>query len=669
MLTSKHYLSLLSLTLITACGSSDDDYRETILPPPAQAPAPTPPTPVAVDFPVQANAPTLVDIDGTGTIFTTDEGLSLYLFSNDEEGVSNCNADEGAPAGSYTDAESCAGRWPPLLADDTAVAQAPFSFIERADGTSQWAYQGFPVYQFIDDRAQGDTFGEGLGGVWHVARPRPINNTTYLTAMGQVRTVSISSGEQVFDRLSVDGHSLYTFDVDSLDTANCFDLGEGSCIDAWPPVLADAAAKPSGLFGVAEQSNGLNQWTFRGKPLYLFANDTQSGDTNGQGAGGNWFLATQKPAIQRAINDGSWLTATGRARILTQDENGDLAVQIADKDQFSLYVFANDEPNVSNCTGGCLGNWPAFLASDYDNPVGAFGIIEREDGYRQWTFDNQPLYFFAGDNAIDDTNGQGVGDVWWLIPPAVTEFTTATTELGESISAIGSVKMLVVDESGEFAIQRADKTGFQLYTFDVDDVDASNCTSLGCIGNWPALLAQVEDVAAAPFSFIEREDGYRQWAINNKPLYFFTPDEQAGDQFGESVGDVWWVARSAPVLLASFADIGSGFVAHRLDANGADNNDESLEGFTLYTFDNDVADSGESVCTGNCANVWPPLYANGTDQAYGEYGIIERENSDNGVTLQWTYRGKPLYFFTNDNAIGDANGQGVNGFRVAVPNE
>ena len=33
------------------------------------------------------------------------------------------------------------------------------------------------------------------------------------------------------------------------------------------------------------------------------------------------------------------------------------------------------------------------------------------------TIDGWPLYFFSGDAAPGDTNGQGIGDVWYVVAP------------------------------------------------------------------------------------------------------------------------------------------------------------------------------------------------------------------------------------------------------------
>ena len=39
------------------------------------------------------------------------------------------------------------------------------------DGTKQWAFHGKPLYGYISDAKAGDISGDGVGGVWHVAKP------------------------------------------------------------------------------------------------------------------------------------------------------------------------------------------------------------------------------------------------------------------------------------------------------------------------------------------------------------------------------------------------------------------------------------------------------------------------------------------------------------------
>jgi predicted lipoprotein with Yx(FWY)xxD motif len=83
-------------------------------------------------------------------------------------------------------------------------------------------------------------------------------------------------------------------------------------------------------------------------------------------------------------------------------------------------------------------------------------------------------------------------------------------------------------------------------------------------------------------------------------------------------------------------------------------------GMSLYIF---TPDSGTtSACVDKCAASWPPLtVANAADAqagtgVTGEIGTITRADG----TLQVTLGGHPLYYFANDKAAGDLNGQGLN---------
>jgi predicted lipoprotein with Yx(FWY)xxD motif len=85
-------------------------------------------------------------------------------------------------------------------------------------------------------------------------------------------------------------------------------------------------------------------------------------------------------------------------------------------------------------------------------------------------------------------------------------------------------------------------------------------------------------------------------------------------------------------------------------------NGSAKPGFTLYVFDNDLGSAGSN-CNDQCATNWPPvLVTDGDVSAVPGLSVIER--ADN--TLQAAYQGRPLYFFVNDAAAGDANGNGVN---------
>jgi predicted lipoprotein with Yx(FWY)xxD motif len=90
------------------------------------------------------------------------------------------------------------------------------------------------------------------------------------------------------------GRAVYLWAADSMNKSTC----SGACAGAWPPVtttgkvtVADGA-KAADL-GTITRSDGSKQVTYDGQPLYYFAGDSGSGQTNGQGSdsfGAKWWL-------------------------------------------------------------------------------------------------------------------------------------------------------------------------------------------------------------------------------------------------------------------------------------------------------------------------------------------------------------------------------------------
>ena len=92
------------------------------------------------------------------------DGRTLYIFTRDTEGTSNC-------------ADDCAALWPPFEVEAGATVEpgegvsGDLAIIERDDGTSQVTHDGMPLYYYAEDAEPGDATGEGVGGVWFIASP------------------------------------------------------------------------------------------------------------------------------------------------------------------------------------------------------------------------------------------------------------------------------------------------------------------------------------------------------------------------------------------------------------------------------------------------------------------------------------------------------------------
>lgn len=150
-------LGLIAMIGLAACGSSSAVTQTT--PSSASQSSPTPsPTPSGTAVVQTATA----TVSGSSTtILTNTAGMTLYYRTSDTS-TSVCSA-------------ACATVWPPLLLptgtpSGTGTLPGTLAVIADANG-NQVTYSGHPLYTFSKDAAVGDTKGEGVGGVWHVATP------------------------------------------------------------------------------------------------------------------------------------------------------------------------------------------------------------------------------------------------------------------------------------------------------------------------------------------------------------------------------------------------------------------------------------------------------------------------------------------------------------------
>jgi len=101
-----------------------------------------------------------------GQIIVDARGHTVYLFEKDAKGRSACYG-------------KCTTFWPPLLSTvkptaGPGVKATLLGLVARKDGTHQVTYAGHPLYGFVNDKAAGQTTGEGIkafGGGWDVLSP------------------------------------------------------------------------------------------------------------------------------------------------------------------------------------------------------------------------------------------------------------------------------------------------------------------------------------------------------------------------------------------------------------------------------------------------------------------------------------------------------------------
>jgi predicted lipoprotein with Yx(FWY)xxD motif len=109
-----------------------------------------------------------------------------------------------------------------------------------------------------------------------------------------------------------EGMTVYEFTEDSGTTSSCY----GGCEEEWPPVAA--SGKPTAAegavaadLGTTKRKDGTVQVTYKGHPIYTFADDDSPGEANGNEDDGTWFVlneagsavkgkATAEPASEKS---------------------------------------------------------------------------------------------------------------------------------------------------------------------------------------------------------------------------------------------------------------------------------------------------------------------------------------------------------------------------------
>jgi len=97
-----------------------------------------------------------------GKVLADAKGMTLYVFDNDK------GKTESACTG------KCIVNWPPFVAPADATVSGDWSVVPGKDKDGKdiklWAYEGSPLYYWINDKKPGDVDGDGKGGVWHIVK-------------------------------------------------------------------------------------------------------------------------------------------------------------------------------------------------------------------------------------------------------------------------------------------------------------------------------------------------------------------------------------------------------------------------------------------------------------------------------------------------------------------
>ena len=309
------------------------------------------------------------------------------------------------------------------------------------------------------------------------------------------------------------GMALYVFDRDDTPgKSRCND----ACAKAWPPVPAEAGAKPVGDWAPLTRDDGSLQWGFRGKPVYLFAKEGAPGTTFGDSIRGPWHTAMAPVATPPEAILGRTLLGT----------------VLANQSGFTLYRRDGNRA----CDEKCATSWSPLMAPLAAVAHADWRPVTNDKGIKQWSYKGDLLYTYSGDVRPGDTYGDGIGKEWHaaVLEPTAPQpswVTYTETDAGEILTNAQHMAIYIYTPffAGPTPAQGNAKAaegycdaacrGPDYHPFPASETDKP-------IGNWTIVD--------------NKDDGIRQWAFKGRPIYTNSQDKAPGDFAGVHFGDVSW---------------------------------------------------------------------------------------------------------------------------------
>jgi predicted lipoprotein with Yx(FWY)xxD motif len=362
-----------------------------------------------------------------GPIYTTAKGMTLYTRRRDQPNRSlcldkkveqtECCGGIVAPYPMIEYQKTCTEKSPPFVAPPGAKSIGKWSIIQRPDGISQWAYGSSPVYTSVRDKAptqiNGYTYGFlGSRGGESVIR------VNYRSPPG-VGTVETKKGIS----LAANGQVLYLLERDRGEKDQ---LCTGDCTKKWKPVVAPMMSGIKKNWSVITRA-GVNQWAYRGQPVYTSSLDRVSGETNGLGVDGAktidiYTFPPLPPDITVQTLPFGDVFATRKGMTLyfircleatsgtSCDEPGDTPAFV-----MSLCGGLNGDcskifkPYEAPANARPVPPYWSVVTVDPRNPVDK--VKDPSQGVRAWAYQGRALYTYVHDEQPGDFEGAGVGEV------------------------------------------------------------------------------------------------------------------------------------------------------------------------------------------------------------------------------------------------------------------
>ena len=312
----------------------------------------------------------------------------------------------------------------------------------------------------------------------------------------------------------------------------------------------------------------------------------------------------------------------------------------------------------------CAQMWPPVTAPADAKPVGDWGIVERADGRKQWTFEGFPVYRSALDTKPGQVNGGsrrlGRGDAGSHREPigpdpnVPAQFAVRTVATGRILTT---------------------EAGLSVYASDADRPGKSNCKD-ACLKDWTPLPAGQSARPKGEWNVIERLPGLKQWTFRGAPLYTRIADNRFRSLEGADTPgwhNVYTQKNPAPPSEFTVQDT-------RVGQTLADKNGKTIY---FYRCGDDALDQLDcdhprdtqayrlAVCgkgdPARCAAMFPyvpaPRGAKTNNLIWGTMWIDPKTGhpaapDQTGALHVWTFRDRPVFTHGLDKKPGDIEGDG-----------
>ena len=222
-----------------------------------------------------------------------------------------------------------------------------------------------------------------------------------------------------------DGYSVYTWDGDEAGQSNCYE----QCLVDWTPVPAPQNVTERGGWTTIERSTGINQWAFRGQPLYTYNHDRDERSFAGADVRGWHNVYTQRepfPPEEFTVQDADF-----GGQVLADAHGKTIYVYNCIEDTFAQlscnHPGASQAYRLAICGNGdakrCRETFPYVPAKAGASAASSLWTvlsIDPDTGYiaepgqtnalSVWAYRGMPVYTYAGDHAPGIADGHGFGE-------------------------------------------------------------------------------------------------------------------------------------------------------------------------------------------------------------------------------------------------------------------